>query len=243
MTLPPPSHPRYKSLLDRERLVEGFKNGLVAPEGLIAHGRGEAFDYLLGEITTSEGEAACQAAATYLVQAERPVLSVNGNAAALVGKDLVDLAFSCNAQLEVSLFYWTQERVAHIVEELHSLGAAKVLGSQPDAEIPGLDHPRGRCSREGIFSADVVFVPLEDGDRVEALVAMGKRVIALDLNPLSRSAQAARVTIVDNIVRAVPILIQFVNEIQKGAHRSQGDAFDNKRNLDRVLQRIRGERL
>ena len=45
----PRSHPRAKSLLIRKKLVEGFDNGLVAKEGLLAQGRGEAFDYLLGE--------------------------------------------------------------------------------------------------------------------------------------------------------------------------------------------------
>ena len=49
MTVIPRSHPRYQSLLNREKLVKGFNIGLVAKEGLLAHGRGEAFDYLLGE--------------------------------------------------------------------------------------------------------------------------------------------------------------------------------------------------
>ena len=48
----PKNHPRYCSLMIREKLVYGFENGLVAREGLIAHGRGESFDYLLGERTT-----------------------------------------------------------------------------------------------------------------------------------------------------------------------------------------------
>ena len=57
MPLIPKSHPRAKSLLIREKLVDGFDNGLVAKEGLLAQGRGEAFDYLLGEKT---GKAAIQ---------------------------------------------------------------------------------------------------------------------------------------------------------------------------------------
>jgi len=58
MPLIPKSHPRAKSLLIREKLVDGFDNGLVAKEGLLAQGRGEAFDYLLGEKT---GKATTQA--------------------------------------------------------------------------------------------------------------------------------------------------------------------------------------
>ena len=45
------SHPRLDSLLIREKLVKGFDNNLVAKEGLL-HGRGETFDYLLGEKTS-----------------------------------------------------------------------------------------------------------------------------------------------------------------------------------------------
>ena len=48
MTVIPKSHPRLNSLLIREKLVNGFDNNLVAKEGLLAHGRGEAFDYLIG---------------------------------------------------------------------------------------------------------------------------------------------------------------------------------------------------
>ena len=40
----PKSHPRYLSLQIREKLVSGCNNNLVAKEGLLAHGRGEAFD-------------------------------------------------------------------------------------------------------------------------------------------------------------------------------------------------------
>ena len=46
------SHPRYKSLLSRHKLEIAASNGLLADSALIAHGRGEAFDYLLGEKTS-----------------------------------------------------------------------------------------------------------------------------------------------------------------------------------------------
>ena len=58
MTLIPKSHPRAKSLLIREKLVTGFDKGLVAKEGLLAQGRGEAFDYLLGEKTNQAAKRA-----------------------------------------------------------------------------------------------------------------------------------------------------------------------------------------
>ena len=43
-------HPRYHSLIIRKKITESFENKVVASAGLIAHGRGEAFDYILGEI-------------------------------------------------------------------------------------------------------------------------------------------------------------------------------------------------
>ena len=58
MSLIPKSHPRAKSLFIREKLVKGFDNGLVAKEGLLAQGRGEAFDYLLGEKTGKSAKKA-----------------------------------------------------------------------------------------------------------------------------------------------------------------------------------------
>ena len=75
MTVIPKSHPRLKSLLIREKLVDGFDNGLVAKEGLLAQGRGEAFDYLLGEKTGKAAKLAIKVAAAQLLLAENPVIS------------------------------------------------------------------------------------------------------------------------------------------------------------------------
>ena len=69
-----------------------------------------------------------------------------------------------------------------------------------------LDHNRRWVHPDGIWRADVVFVPLEDGDRCQALVRGGRQVITIDLNPLSRTAQTATVTIVDHLLRALPLL-------------------------------------
>ncbi len=66
--------------------------------------------------------------------------------------------------------------------------------------------------REGIYSADVVLAPLEDGDRCEALINMGKKVITIDLNPLSRTSKTATVSIVDDIARAMKNLVSMVKE-------------------------------
>ncbi|MGA7862171.1 MAG: hypothetical protein WCB19_10015, partial [Thermoplasmata archaeon] len=69
MTRLSPSHPRYRSLLARARLAEELRSGLVVPEGLIAQGRAEAFDYFLGERTTPSARRAIRRAAEWLVAA------------------------------------------------------------------------------------------------------------------------------------------------------------------------------
>src|SRR3972149_3443963 len=68
----PKTNPRPTSLMTREKLVKAWKAGVAVPEGLIAHGRGEAWDYLLGEETSAPALVAEKAAAAYLVSAKRP---------------------------------------------------------------------------------------------------------------------------------------------------------------------------
>jgi len=213
MTIPK-DHPRYESLITRERLVDGFKAGIVCTEGLIAHGRGEAFDYLLGERTIEPAMTATRVAVAAMLTAKHPVISVNGNTAALVPDELVRLSTKLSAPLEVNLFYRTEDRIDKIIRHLEAHGAKGVLGKKAEARIPGILHERGRVSEEGIYSADVVLVPLEDGDRCEALGNMGKKTIAIDLNPLSRTAQTASVTIVDNVVRAIPNMIGLTEKMK-----------------------------
>ncbi|MHB8632456.1 MAG: phosphopantothenate/pantothenate synthetase [Thermoplasmatota archaeon] len=208
MTNIPADHPRAQSLRVRERLAEAVAEGLVHPTGLIAHGRGEAFDYLLGERTPPEAKEAVAAAAARLFAARQPVLSVNGNVVALAAQEVCELARAFTPLVvEVNLFHRTPERVERLVARLHAAGAPRpVLGSAPDSRIPGLSSDRALCCRAGVAGADVVLVPLEDGDRAQALKAMGKTVLTIDLNPLSRSARAAHVTIVDELTRALPLL-------------------------------------
>jgi 4-phosphopantoate--beta-alanine ligase len=238
----PENHPRAESLRTRELLVDGFRRGLVATEGLIAHGRGEAFDYLLGEHTTRTAGMAIKAAAALLLISKRPVISVNGNLAALCPKDIVKLSELTGAAIEVNLFYRTNERELAIKAELEKYGAKNVLGVGPKASatIPELQSDRRRVDPEGIFAADTVFVPLEDGDRTEALVRMGKKVITVDLNPISRTAKASHVTIVDNIVRALPALVESAISLKNDKTLQEiYDGFDNTKNLDESLEIIR----
>jgi 4-phosphopantoate--beta-alanine ligase len=235
------SHPRYASLLARERVAEGVRKGITSTQGLIAQGRGEAFDYLLGERTSPSGAEATRAAAAMLLLARQPALSINGNVAALAAGGMVELASALKSPLEVNLFHRTEERVSRIASLLRGLGAEMVLGESPDAQIPGLEHSRAKACRGGIFDADAVLIPLEDGDRCEALVGMGKRVVAIDLNPLSRTARMATVTIVDNVVRAVPNLISSVKELSDAPKEDLEEileGYDNTRILRLALDEI-----
>ncbi|MDG5775807.1 4-phosphopantoate--beta-alanine ligase [Haloarculaceae archaeon H-GB2-1] len=210
----PESHPRYQSLLTRHRIEAGVEKGITSKQGLIAEGRGEALDYLLGETTIPSADAAERAAAAHLLLADHPVLSVNGNVAALVPGEMVELAAVVDAALEVNIFHRTEERLNAIVEHLHEHGATDVKGQTADARIPGIDHERATVDADGIYEADVVVVPLEDGDRAAALAEMGKTEIVVDLNPLSRSAQTAAVPIVDNIMRAIPNVTDHARDLQ-----------------------------
>jgi len=238
-----PKHPRAESLKIREKLIEQFENHVVATAGLIAHGRGEAFDYLLGEKTTSNATKAIVAAAAALLTAEHPVISVNGNAAALAAKDIVQLAEMVNAKIEVNLYYRSPEREIAIKKLLEEAGAKEILGigEASSARIPEVASERRRVDPQGILAADVVLVPLEDGDRTQALARMGKRIIAIDLNPLSRTSQFASTTIVDNIVRTMPTLTQIAAKLKtqsKDNLEKIVSGFDNKKNLGEALRLI-----
>lgn len=236
-----PSHPRYASLLQRQKMERAMSLGMLADSALIAHGRGEAFDYLLGEQTHPFALEAIRQAVAVLKQAQRPVLCVNGNTVALAGREMLELATLLSCPIEINIFYRTDERMKALFNELNDLNQefdsqVEILGAHPDAEILGLKGPRAKCESRGIFSSDVVLVPLEDGDRCEALVAMGKTVIVIDLNPLSRSAQKASITIVNELHRT----IQVMNElISNGQTIHPNPQYANKETIDAALHAIR----
>ena len=239
----PRSHPRYLSLKTREQLVRANRSGIVVPEGLIAHGRGEAFDYILGERTRPSAEKAIEAAAALLLTAEKPVISVNGNTAALVPGDLVKLARAVGGDVEVNLFHRGGDREKRIARTLRRSGASRVLGvgKKASSRVPGLESMRRKIDPSGIGEADVVFVPLEDGDRASALRRMGKKVIAVDLNPLSRTSRSANVTIVDNVTRALPLLNRQVRRLKRYNKRRLVrivSGFNNEKNLTMAVKEI-----
>jgi 4-phosphopantoate--beta-alanine ligase len=124
------------------------------------------------------------------------------------------------------------------------MGAKTVLGTRSvhSARIPELRSERGIVDYDGIYKADTVLVPLEDGDRTEALVKMHKKVIAIDLNPLSRTSRAATITVVDNVIRALPAMAIEAKQLkqQNGEFLKRiVNEFDNSKNLSQSLEIIR----
>ena len=235
-----PSHPRYQSLLLRHRLEEAEKLGMLAGSAMIAHGRGEAYDYLIGEQTIPSAHEATLHALKALSNAERPVISLNGNAVALAGEQLLVLAQQLNCPVEINIFYRTPERMSALLGRLESIKKERsidveILGAEPNARIPGLKGPRAKCTKEGIIDSDTILVPLEDGDRCEALVAMGKTVIVIDLNPLSRSAKMGTITIVDELTRVVENMLSQFDSIKMS---KTSNTYDNDETLRDALQHI-----
>jgi 4-phosphopantoate--beta-alanine ligase len=239
--LVPKSHPRYESLKFRHKIIEGMKKLIVAEAGLIAHGRGECFDYILGERTTKVAKKALKAAVAAILLAKKPVISVNGNVAALIPEEIVIFSNLVNAPLEINLFYQKEGRIEAIKNILQKAGATELYGVDQNKmiELNGLESNRRKV--ELIAHADLVMVPLEDGDRTETLKKLNKYVIAVDLNPISRTSLWADITIVDNIVRAISEMIKVTQEL-KGLKRNQLDNlvknFDNKKNIQNNLNLI-----
>jgi 4-phosphopantoate--beta-alanine ligase len=229
-------------------LIDAYRRGLVVSEGLIAHGRGEAFDYLLGEKTSGIAQVAIEAATSALMLSRYPVISVNGNLTALCAKAAVELSHLIGAKIEVNLFYRTVRRERLIRKELKSFGAKEVLGtSSHKAFIPELQSERRLVAPNGIMKADTVLVTLEDGDRTEALAKMGKTVVAIDLNPMSRTARSANITIVDNVIRAIPKMITVAKkfkdleqEQRKMVMKRIVKEFNNHKNLLESLSIMQG---
>src|SRR5918995_645978 len=161
----PPTHPRAKSLIIREKLVEGFRKGIVVPHGLIAHGRGEAFDYLLGERTTKYAYEAEKAAVSLLLLSKKSIISVNGNTTALCARDLVTLSNVTKSRIEVNLFHKSVARSNAIARILKKEDAFDVLGLDDKSKmmIKDISSNRKYVDKNGIMNSDSIFVALEDG--------------------------------------------------------------------------------
>ena len=213
----PKTHPRYESLLLRDKVKNAFKEGYLADSGMIAHGRGETFDYLITALAIDE---------------------------------IIELAKATDSKIEINLFYRTEERVEIISRMFKERGWDNILGGNDEKleYIDNLNSPRATASKEGSYTADVMLVPLEDGDRAEVLVQNGKKIIAIDLNPLSRTAKMSTITIVDNVVRCVPLMTEIALEFKKEGKDKDKEFlesivadFSNEENLKKSLAAIKLE--
>ena len=234
------AHPRYESLVLRDKIVKASKEGLLADSAMIAHGRGEAFDYLLGEKTTIPAKRAMYVTVALMILSKNPVISVNGNTTALAIDEIIEFAKAVDAKIEINLFYRTDKRVDKLTQLYKDHGYPEILGSNDDdiMYINEIKNPMASASKTGIYSADTILVPLEDGDRAEILSKSGKNIITIDLNPLSRTSKMSDVSIVDNVVRAIPFMTKIADDLKsqdKELLKGMIKDFDNKPNLEESL--------
>lgn len=237
-------HPRAQSLLLREKLSRGVRMGIVSPAGLTAHGRGEAFDYLLGEKTHTFAAKSIEAAAAYLILAKQPILSVNGNTAVLAADGFANIAKILNCKVEVNLFHYSRTRVMKIERYFERINPAIIFRSRKMEKIiiPEIASQRKIMLKEGIGRSDCILIPLEDGDRCQTLIKIGKKVITVDLNPLSRTSRSATVTIVDNIVRCLPLLLRQIKKLKRESQEKLREIikkYDNKKILKEAVATVR----
>ena len=70
----------------------------------------------------------------------------------------------------------------------------------------------------------------------------GKNIITIDLNPLSRTSKMSDVSIMDNIVRAIPFMTKIAEDLKTQDKKVLIDMvndFDNEENLKESLEQIR----
>ena len=242
----PKSHPRYESLLLRDKIVKASEKGYLADSAMIAHGRGEAFDYLIGEKTTYPAKRAMYVAVAALLLSDNPVISVNGNATALAIDEIIEFARTIDAKIEINLFYRTEERVELLTALYRDHGYKEILGSLDDdiEYLNDIQNNRASASKTGIYSADTILIPLEDGDRAEILKKSGKKIITIDLNPLSRTSKMSDISIMDNIVRAIPFMTKIAEDLKtqdKSVLSEMINEFDNEENLKESIEEIKIE--
>ena len=70
---------------------------------------------------------------------------------------------------------------------------------------------------------------------------MGKNVVTVDLNPMSRTAKQASITIVDNVVRTLPLLCEEIQNLSASDTEVPTlNDYNNAAVLQKALQHISG---
>ena len=139
-----------------------------------------------------------------------------------------------------NLFYRSKKRIEAIKSHLTNFNPFVLFGYDENhlVEIENLKSDRRIVDKRGIAVADVVFVPLEDGDRAEILKENGKTIITVDLNPLSRTAKMSDVTIIDNIVRVVPLISKYISEMNERIATEIIREYNNNEIIQKALNEI-----
>ena len=88
-----------------------------------------------------------------LHQAQKSVISVNGNFAALCPKEIIQLAKITDSKIEVNLFYSSEKRKKAISKILRKSGAEEILGmnKKQSTKLKGIDSARRIVDKNGIF--------------------------------------------------------------------------------------------
>ena len=174
---------------------------------------------------------------------------------------MIRVAAVVGCPIEVNLYYRTPERMSGLLSLLgeqrdsvakekgpsqfkgdwsEAVRSVRILGDEADFRIEGLEGPRALCTEDGIGLADLILVPLEDGDRCEALISLGKLVCVIDLNPLSRTARMASVTIVDEVSRAaISLLSEVLNPTEvEGEWDNDAALRDSLKHISNAIDRL-----
>ena len=95
-----------------------------------------------------------------------------------------------------------------------------------------------RCILANLFRD---YIATEE-DRAEILKEGGKNILTIDLNPLSRTSKMSDVSIMDNIVRAIPFMTKIAEDLKtqdKAVLYELVNEFDNEENLKESLEQIK----
>ncbi|VUT24061.1 MAG: 4-phosphopantoate--beta-alanine ligase [Candidatus Methanolliviera sp. GoM_asphalt] len=123
MTKIPKSHPRYSSLITREKLIEAYEEGILDEGALIEFGREEAVDYLIGERTIEEAYRSTKVAVSYILLSKNPMIVLDGVCLALSANKIKKICRS------LGLSVYLGEDLSEVRERL--IGRLKAEGIEP----------------------------------------------------------------------------------------------------------------
>jgi len=224
----PKDHPRYKSLVTREHLAECARTGIVSLEGLTSHGRGEAFDYLLGEKTSESALLAgkdCGGPAPHrktpgaLRERQHRGACGTRNRASPEGKR----GARRGQPLPPDTRTGTADRDGSSAMPVRTVFSGRSRSASSRSPTTG-----PFCRREGCLLPMSCLSRSKTATAARCSVGMGKKVIAIDLNPLSRTAKTATLTVVDEVTRALPEIAQACTALSDGKCRSLVAVMDNR---------------